>query len=68
MDRPHSNQYNIDDVNEEKYIHTITFSIENDGNKHSFIKVYKKGRRPPSKNPYKVKPKKQLSRSLSQKL
>ena len=31
MDRPHSNQYNMDDVNNnKKYVHTITCSIENE--------------------------------------
>ena len=40
--------------------------MKSDGNKHSFIKVQKKGRRPLSKNPYKVEPKRQLFENSSQ--
>ena len=54
----------MDDVNKEKFVHTTTCSIVN----KKVNKSLENGRRLPSKNPYKVKPKMQLFGSSSQRL
>ena len=68
VDGPHSNHYNMDNINKEK-----TRSYNNMFNrkwwKWTFIhKSLEKARRPPPKNPYKIKPTMQLFESLSQKI